>query len=73
MRFCFSHRFEEYTEKAKDLVLRAFAKGCSYSYRAEECEYYVAYEGESGTRLKSVLDRAGTRVFTPEQFAEFLQ
>ena len=71
-RFCFSHRFEEETEKAKELILLAFTKGCFYSYRAEECDYYVAYEGESGARLKTVLDRAGTRVFTPEQFSEFL-
>ena len=71
-RICFSHRFEEETEKAKELILLAFSKGCFYSYRAEECDYYVAYEGESGARLKTVLDRAGTRVFTPEQFSEFL-
>ena len=72
-RFCFSHRFEEDTEEAKALILQAFAKGCSYSYRAEECDYYIAYEGESGARLQSVLNRAGTRVFTPKDFLEFLQ
>jgi hypothetical protein len=51
----------------------AYEKGCSYSHRAEECDYYIAYEKESGTRLQSVLGRAGTRVFTPEGFVEFLQ
>ena len=72
-RFCFSHPFEEDTEQAKALVLLAYEKGCSYSHRAEECDYYIAYEKESGTRLQSVLSRAGTRVFTPEGFVEFLQ
>ena len=37
--------------------------------KAEECDYYVAYEGESGPRVNSV---KGER-FTPEGFEEFLQ
>ena len=70
-RFCFSHVFEENVEAAKDLVAKAFAQGCYYSYKAEECEYYVAYETENGARLKSAVEKKA-RVFTPEQFAEFL-
>ena len=70
-RFCFSHVFEENVSAAKDLVSKAFALGCFYSYKAEECEYYIAYETESGARLKSAVEKKA-RVFTPEQFDGFL-
>ena len=47
-QFCFSHLFEERVDEAKALISQAFRLGCSYSYKAEECEYYIAEEGESG-------------------------
>ena len=71
-RFCLSHSLEEQVEEAKQLIHAAFEQGCFYSYRAEECEYYVAREGESGARLKSAIERKA-RIFTPEEFIEFLK
>ena len=71
-RFCFSHVFEEQVEEAKTLIHQAFVLGCYYSYRAEECEYYIALPSENGARLKSAIAQKA-RVFTPEEFAEFLQ
>ncbi len=71
-RFCFSHAFEENLEEAKALIKEAFAHGCYYSYKAEECEYYIAYEGEGGARIQSAIERKA-RVFTPESFSKFLQ
>lgn len=71
-RFCFSHAFEENVDEAKRLVKKAFALGCYYSYKAEECEYYIAYEGEGGARLKSAVERKA-RIFTPEEFSQFLK
>ena len=70
-RFCFSHTFEEEVDEAKELIRQAFSLGCYYSYKAEECEYYIAKAGESGARLKSAMDRRA-QIFTPEEFAKFL-
>ena len=71
-RFCFSHPFEESVEEAQQLVRLAFSLGCFYSYRAEECDYYVAYETENGARLKSAKEQHA-QIFTPVEFAEFLK
>ena len=69
---CFSHAVELDTERAQALLVAAFAQAARLTYRAEECDLYVCYENESGARLKSVQER-GTRVLTPEQFAEILK
>ena len=71
-QFCLSHLVEENVEQAKRLISLAFSQGCYYSFKAEECEYYVAYETESGSRIKSAIERKA-RVFTPEEFEEFLK
>ena len=71
-RFCYSHLLEEQVEEAKTLTKLAFSLGCFYSYRAEECDYYVALDGESGARIKSAIERKA-RVFTPQEFADFLK
>ena len=71
-RFCFSHRFEEEVDEAKALTKQAYAAGCIYVYKAEECDYYIAFDGESGARLQSAVQKKA-RVFTPEEFAEFLK
>ncbi|MBE7093288.1 MAG: hypothetical protein E7367_01205 [Clostridiales bacterium] len=71
-RFCLSHPLEEQVELAKKLIKAAFAQGCYYSYKAEECEYYVAFATENGARLKSAIEQKA-RVFTPEEFEEFLK
>jgi hypothetical protein len=71
-RVCFSHPLELQTELAKSLLLKAFAQGAFYSFRAEECDAYVCFETENGQRLKSA-QAVNARIFTPDEFAEFLQ
>ena len=71
-RVCFSHPLELQTDLAKGLLLKAFAQGAFYSFRAEECDVYVCFETESGQRLKSAQE-VKARIFTPDAFADFLQ
>jgi DNA polymerase III alpha subunit (gram-positive type) len=71
-RVCFSHPLELQTDLAKSLLLKAFAQGAFYSFRAEECDIYVCFETENGQRLKSAQD-VKARIFTPDAFADFLQ
>ena len=68
---CFSHPLEIDLPVAKRLLSAAFAQAAFFTTRAEECDVYVCYENEGGLRLKSAQARA--RVFTPEQFEEYLQ
>ena len=69
---CFSHPLELDLPLAKALVKQIFACGGFLTYRAEECDMYVCFENEGGPRLKSV-QNAGARIFTPQQFEEFLR
>ncbi len=69
---CFSHPLELQTELAKSLLLSAFEQAAQITYRAEECDIYICFETENGARLQSAKAR-GARVFTPEQFAEFIK
>ncbi len=69
---CFSHAVELETERAQTLLVRAFAQAARLTYRAEECDLYICFAGESGGRLKSAQER-GARVLTPEEFAEILE
>ena len=71
-RVCFSHPVELQTDLAKSLLLKAFAQGAVYFYRAEECDIYVCFETENGQRLKSA-EAANAKIFTPEKFKEYLQ
>ena len=66
---CFSHPMELELNAAVALVRQAFAAGLTVVGKAEECDYYIALEGEKGARIESV---KGT-VFTPEKFEEFLR
>lgn len=68
---CFSHPLEIDLPVAKRLLSAAFAQAALFTTRAEECDVYVCGEGESGQRLKSAQARA--RIFTIEQFEEYLQ
>ncbi len=68
---CFSHPLELQTSLAKKLLTAAFAQAARVTFRAEECDFYVCFEGEGGQRLKCVQER-GVRVITPAQFAEYL-
>lgn len=68
---CFSHPLELQLELSQRLLKAAFAQGAFFTSRAEECDLYVCFEGESGLRLKNVKDR-GARIFTPEQFNAYL-
>lgn len=70
-RICFSHPLEENTELSKPLLSAVFEEGGFYSFHAEECDYYVFLEGESGPRLKSIA--RGTRLLTSGEFAQLLE
>ena len=68
---CFSHPLEMDLPVAKRLLSAAFAQAALFTSHAEECDVYVCYEGENGARWKSAQARA--RIFTPEEFEEYLQ
>ncbi len=68
---CFSHPIEQETELAKSLARRAIFEGAFVIFRAEECNVYVCFEGETGARIKSVTDRNG-KVYTVDEFTAFL-
>lgn len=69
---CFSHALELNTSLAETLLKSALSHAARVTFRAEECDVYVCMAGEGGPRLKSVQER-GARVYTSEQFADFLQ
>ena len=71
-RVCFSHAVELSTELAEGLAKQALAQGAWFSFRAEECDLYVRFEDETGQRLKSAQERKA-RLFTPEEFEQYLQ
>ncbi len=68
---CFSHPLELELSLSKPLLSAAFAAGGFFTSKAEECDWYICFEGESGARLKSV-QNAGGRVLTPQEFAAYL-
>ncbi|MBQ8684646.1 MAG: 3'-5' exonuclease [Clostridia bacterium] len=69
---CFSHSLELATELAERLLLAAFAQGARITYRAEECDIYLCFEGESGQRLQSATAR-GAKLLTPTAFEAYLE
>ncbi len=71
-KICFSHPLELELPTSKRLLQAAFAQGAFFTYKAEECDFYICLEGEGGQRLKSVQSK-GARVFTPESFEEYLR
>ena len=52
-RVCFSHSLVLEFDRAKALALKVFEQGGFYAYHAEESDYYIYLEGESGQRIKS--------------------
>ena len=71
-RVCFSHSVEQNLELAKRLLTAAFSLGAFYSFRAEECDVYVHFEGEGGQRLESV-KKTKTMVCDVENFLQTLK
>ena len=65
---CFSHPLELDLPLSKKLLSAAFSQGAFFTSHAEECDVYVCFEGENGTRLRSVKGR----VFTAEEFSAYL-
>ncbi len=51
---CFSHPLELELPRSKKLLSAVYAAGGFFTSKAEECDVYVCFEGESGARLKSV-------------------
>ncbi len=68
-KVCFSHPLELELPLSKKLLSALFAAGGYFTSRAEECDIYVCFEGESGPRLKSV--KKG-RVLTADEFSAYL-
>ena len=68
---CFSHPLELELPLSKRLLKAAFAQAAYFTYRAEECDIYVCFEGESGPRLKSV-QAVGAKVLTAAEFEAYL-
>ena len=71
-RVCFSHVLELEKELAPALLTGAFAQGAFFSYRAEECDIYVAYETETGQRLQSAKNNKA-RIMSPEEFDAYIR
>ena len=69
---CFSHAVELESSLAKTLLKGAFSEGARVTFKAEECDAYVCFTGESGQRLKSVIER-GARIFSTDEFADYLR
>ena len=66
---CFSHPLEVELELSVPLLKACLSNGLYITGRAEDCDYYVAFAGESGPRLLSVKGK----VFTPQEFEELLK
>lgn len=71
LRVSFSRALETKSEECKTLVLKLFAAGGFFCYRAEECNTYVCLDGENGVRLVRARDRGAT-VLTNEEFEKLL-
>ena len=65
---CFSHPLELQLPLSKKLLSATFAQGGVFTSRAEECDLYICFEGESGPRIKSVKGR----VLTVEEYTAYL-
>ena len=65
---CFSHPLELELPLSKVLLSAAFAQGAYFTSKAEECDFYVCFEGEGGPRMKSVKGK----VLTATEFSDYL-
>lgn len=68
---CFSHPLEIELPLSKKLLSATFAQGGFFTSKAEECDIYVCFEGESGARVKSVENGKGS-VITAQEFSAYL-
>ena len=68
---CFSHPLELELELSKKLLSALFAEGGYFTSKAEECDVYVCFEGESGARIKSAQERK-SKIVTAKEFAQLL-
>ena len=71
-RICFSHFLLNDLENAKKMVADMFALGGFYSFHAEDCDWYVYPQGETGARIKSA-ERCKAKLVEVEEFSAFLQ
>jgi len=71
-RVCFSHSLEMQTETAEKLVVSALAQAAWICFKAEECDYYIHLEGESGQRLLSA-EKAKAKLLTATEFEAYLE
>ena len=65
---CLSHALES-EESAYAVADKAFANAAWWTGRAEECDIYVAADGENGQRLLSAKGK-GARIYTVQEFLE---
>ncbi len=68
---CFSHPLEVELSLSKRLLSAVFAEGGYFTSRAEECDTYICFEGESGARIKSV-QATGGRILTVQELQAYL-
>ncbi len=68
---CFSHPLELEIELSKKLLTATFLQAGSFTSKAEVCDFYVCFEGESGARRKSA-EKAKARVLTAQEFSAYL-
>ncbi len=68
---CFSHALEIELALSKPLLIGVFSAGGFFTSRAEECDLYICFEGESGARRQTVEKGKGF-VMTPHDLAEGL-
>lgn len=68
---CFSHGLE-ILPHATVLLKKAFEQGAFFTYRAEECDVYVAMADENGARLQSAKNRKA-RIVNVEEFTALLE
>ncbi len=70
-KLCFSHTLVFDTPLAKALLSDVYKAAGLYTSRAEECDIYIAVEGENGARAQSVL-KAGGKVLSVEEIQSLL-
>lgn len=68
---CFSHPLELELPLSKRLLSAVFAQAGFFTSKAEECDIYVCFEGESGPRMKSVQNGKG-KILTAQEFEAYL-
>ncbi len=68
-KVCFSHPLEIELALSKPLLSAVYAAGGWFTSHAEECDFYVCFEGEGGPRVKSVEQG---RVLSVQEFTAYL-